>query len=179
MLRKERTGLVIIDVQGKLAEIVHDSERVIANLVKLVQSAKLLGLPIIWLEQNPEKLGETIPALKAVLDSVKPISKYSFSAGGEPLFDAAVQETKVNTWLIAGIEAHICVYQTTLDLMTAGYTVELVSDCISSRSLENKELALAKLTRKGAEITCLEMSLFELIGDCQAAEFKQALSLIK
>lgn len=179
MLKKEKTGLVIIDVQGKLAEIVHDSERVIANLVKLIQSAKLLGLPVLWLEQNPEKLGETVPALKSALDSVQPISKYAFSACGEPEFAAAVERTKVNTWLVAGIEAHICVYQTALDLMNSGYMVELVSDCISSRSLDNKELALAKLTRKGAEITCLEMSLFELIGDCQAPEFKAALSLIK
>ncbi|ETX11372.1 isochorismatase hydrolase [Marinomonas ushuaiensis DSM 15871] len=179
MLRKEKTGLVIVDIQGKLAEIVHDSERVIANITKLIQSAKLLGLPILWLEQNPNKLGETVPALKAVLDSVQPISKFTFSACGEPEFDAAVKETKVNTWLVAGIEAHICVYQTALDLMNSGYMVELVSDCISSRSLENKELALAKLTRKGAEITSLEMSLFELVGDCRTAEFRAALSLIK
>lgn len=179
MLRKDKTGLVIIDVQGKLAEIVHDSECMIANIVKLIQSAELLGLPILWLEQNPEKLGETVPALKVALDSVQPISKYAFSACGEPEFAAAVKRTKVNTWLVAGIEAHICVYQTALDLMNSGYMVELVSDCISSRSLDNKELALAKLTRKGAEITCLEMSLFELIGDCQAVEFKAALSLIK
>jgi len=179
VLKKEKTGLVIIDVQGRLAEIVYDSERVIANLVRLIQSAKLLDLPILWLEQNPEKLGKTVPALKAVLDSVQPISKYAFSACGEPEFSAAVEKTKVNTWLIAGIEAHICVYQTTLDLMNSGYMVELVSDCISSRSLDNKELALAKLTRKGAEITCLEMLLFELISDCQAPEFKTALGLIK
>lgn len=179
MLRKEKTGLVVIDVQGKLATIVHDSELFIANLVKLINAAKLLGLPILWLEQNPEKLGATVPELRAVLDLVKPISKHSFSACGEPAFVDAIKKSKVNTWLLCGIEAHICVYQTALDLLDSGYMVELVSDCVSSRSLGNKTVALEKLTRKGAEVTSLEMCLFELIKDCRADEFKAALSLIK
>ncbi|NLQ17905.1 hydrolase [Marinomonas sp. M1K-6] len=179
MLRKDKTGLVVIDVQGKLATIVDDSEVFIANLVKLVKAAKLLGLPILWLEQNPEKLGATVPALREVLDMVEPIAKYSFSACGEPVFVEAVKKTKVNTWLMSGIEAHICVYQTALGLLDLGYEVELVSDCVSSRALSNKDMALAKLARKGAEITSLEMCLFELIGDCRADEFRGALNLIK
>ncbi|WP_219702975.1 hydrolase [Marinomonas lutimaris] len=179
MLRKDKTGLVIIDVQGKLATIVHDSEAFIANLVKLVKAAKLLGMPILWLEQNPEKLGATLPELREVLDMVEPIAKYSFSACGEPIFVEAIKKAKMNTWLITGIEAHICVYQTALGLLDLGYDVELVSDCVSSRTIENKDMALAKLARKGAEVTSLEMCLFELIGDCRADEFRAALSLIK
>ncbi|QUX91345.1 hydrolase [Marinomonas sp. A3A] len=179
MLRKDKTGLVVIDVQGKLATIVHDSEAFIANLVKLVKAAKLLGMPILWLEQNPEKLGATVPELREVLDMVEPIAKYSFSACGEPAFVEAIKKAKMNTWLITGIEAHICVYQTALGLLDLGYDVELVSDCVSSRTIENKNMALAKLARKGAEVTSLEMCLFELIGDCRADEFRAALSLIK
>jgi len=179
MLRKDKTGLVVIDVQGKLATIVHDSEAFIANLVKLVKAAKLLGLPILWLEQNPEKLGATVPELREVLNMVEPIAKYSFSACGEPAFVTAVKKAKVDTWLISGIEAHICVYQTALGLLYFGYEVELVSDCVSSRAIENKGMALAKLARKGAEVTSLEMCLFELIGDCRAGEFRNALNLIK
>ena len=179
MLRKDKTGLVIIDVQGKLATIVHDSEAFIANLVKLVKTAKLLGMPILWLEQNPEKLGATVPELREVLNMVEPIAKYSFGACGEPVFVEAIKKAKMNTWLITGIEAHICVYQTALGLLDLGYDVELVSDCVSSRTIENKDMALAKLARKGAEVTSLEMCLFELIGDCRADEFRAALSLIK
>lgn len=179
MLRKDKTGLVVIDVQGKLATIVHDSEAFITNLVKLVKAAKLLGMPILWLEQNPEKLGATVPELHEVLDAVEPIAKYSFSACGEPAFVDAVKKAKMNAWLITGIEAHICVYQTALGLLDLGYDVELVSDCVSSRTIENKDMALAKLARKGAEVTSLEMCLFELIGDCRADEFRGALSLIK
>ncbi|QRV24541.1 hydrolase [Marinomonas foliarum] len=179
MLRKDKTGLVVIDVQGKLATIVHDSEAFIANLVTLVKAAKLLGMPILWLEQNPEKLGATVPELREVLDRVEPIAKYSFSACGEPAFVEAVKKAKMNSWLITGIEAHICVYQSALGLLDLGYDVELVSDCVSSRTIENKGMALAKLARKGAEVTSLEMCLFELIGDCRADEFRAALSLIK
>lgn len=179
MLTKGKTGLVVIDVQGKLSTVVHDSERFIANLVTLIKAAKLLDMPILWLEQNPEKLGKTVPELREVLGSVTPISKFSFSACGEPVFVEAVKKTKVKTWLLSGIETHICVYQTALGLLDLGYEVELVSDCVSSRALSNKVLALEKLARKGAEITCLEMCLFELIGDCRADEFRGGLSLIK
>lgn len=179
MLTKGKTGLVVIDVQGKLSTVVHDSERFIANLVKLIKAAKLLDMPILWLEQNPEKLGQTVPELQEVLGSVTPISKFSFSACSEPAFVEAVKKNKVKTWLLSGIETHICVYQTALGLLDLGYDVELVSDCVSSRALNNKELALEKLARKGAEITCLEMCLFELVGDCRADEFRGALSLIK
>lgn len=179
MLTKEKTGLIVVDVQGKLATIVDDSERYITNLVKLVKAAKLLGLPILWLEQNPEKLGKTVPELTDALASTSPITKYTFSGCGEPAFVEAVKKAKVNTWLVSGIETHICVYQTSLELLNMGYMVELVSDCVSSRAVSNKELALAKLARKGAEVTSLEMCLFELIRDCRSDQFREILSLIK
>ena len=94
MLTKGKTGLVVIDVQGKLSTVVHDSERFIANLVKLIKAAKLLDMPILWLEQNPEKLGQTVPELQEVLGSVTPISKFSFSACSEPAFVEAVKKTR-------------------------------------------------------------------------------------
>jgi len=179
MLTKEKSGLIVVDVQGKLATIVDDSERYITNLVKLVKAAKLLELPILWLEQNPEKLRKTVPDSTDALASISPITKYTFSGCGEPAFVEAVKKAKVNTWLVSGIETHICVYQTSLELLNMGYMVELVSDCVSSRAVSNKELALAKLARKGAEVTSLEMCLFELIKDCRSDQFKEALNLIK
>ncbi|TYL48340.1 hydrolase [Marinomonas sp. IMCC 4694] len=179
MLDKTKTGLIVIDVQGKLATIMNDSEPLIANLVKLVKVAKLLNLPILWLEQNPEKLGETLPILRDVLKEHQPIPKWSFSACGEPALVDAVKQSHVDTWLVCGIETHVCVYQTSLDLLALGKSVELVSDCVSSRTLANKTLALNKLIRKGADITSLEMCLFELMGDCRTDAFKGALSIIK
>ena len=179
MLNQESTGLVIVDIQGKLARLVHDSEAFIANCAKLINGAKALGLPIIWLEQNPDKLGATVEELSSLLDDQKPIAKFAFDGCAEPKIAQAIQAANVNTWLICGIEAHICVYQTASSLKHLGFDVQLVSDCISSRTPENKALGISKLTNQGVEVTGVEMCLFEMVKDCQAKEFKDILSLIR
>lgn len=179
MLARENTGLVVIDIQGKLASLVHDSDALIANCAKLIQGAQVLGLPIVWLEQNPDKLGATVEPLKQLLEGSAPISKFTFDGCGEPEFVEAIRQADVDTWLICGIEAHICVYQTALSLSQRDYDVQLVSDCISSRVVENKQLSMAKLLNRGLDITCVEMCLYELVKDCRSKEFKQVLNLIK
>ncbi len=179
MLVKNDTGLIVVDVQGKLARLVHDSKSMVANIAKLVQGAQVLGLPILWLEQNPDKLGPTVQEISELLAGQSPITKYTFDAGKEPDFVSAVHSTDVKTWLICGIEAHICVYQSASHLKNLGFEVELVGDCIASRSKTNKKLAIAKLTAKGIGITGLEMCLYELVGDCRSEEFKSILKLIK
>lgn len=179
MLVKENTGLVVIDIQGKLANIVHDSELLLSNTIKLIKGAQALGLPVLCLEQNPEKLGSTATELGNVLSPVQPISKYTFDGCKQQSFIQAVKNANISTWLVCGIEAHICVYQTTLSLMNSGFDVELVSDCVSSRTVFNKELAISKLASKGIGITSLEMCLYELLGDCRSEEFKEILNLIK
>ncbi|MBJ7539312.1 isochorismatase family protein [Marinomonas transparens] len=179
MLDKQKTGLIVIDIQGRLADIVYESELVIANSVKLVNGAKALNLPILWLEQTPDKIGSTVSQLKEVLDQHQPITKHTFSAGGSAEFVQAVKASSVEAWLLCGIETHICVYQTALDLLSLGYQVELVEDCVSSRTLLNKDLAITKLAGKGVTTTSLEMCLYELLGDSQAAEFKEILKLTK
>ena len=90
-----------------------------------------------------------------------------------------LREANINTWLICGIETHICVYQTALSLVSLDLDVEIVTDCVSSRLVSNKNLAITKLASKGVGITSLEMCLYELVGDCRIAEFKDILSLIK
>jgi len=179
MLRKENTGLIIIDIQGKLAALVHDSDALLANCKKLIKGAQALDLPILWLEQNPDKLGPTVDELGLLLDPQKPISKFTFDACESPQFMQALRAANVGTWLICGIEAHICVYQTALNLQRTGFEVQLVCDCISSRTLANKNLAVNKLVNNGIDITGLEMCLYELIKDCRATEFKEILGLIK
>ncbi|MFT6924698.1 MAG: nicotinamidase-related amidase [Psychromonas sp.] len=179
MLIKENTGLIIIDIQGKLATLVHDSDTFIANCKKLIKGAQTLDLPIIWLEQNPNKMGPTVDQLSILLDTQNPIPKFTFDACAEPQFMQAVRTANVDTWLICGIEAHICVYQTALTLKHTGVDVQLVCDCISSRTLANKNLAISKLVKHGVDVTGLEMCLFELLNDCRAKEFKEILGLIK
>lgn len=180
MLMRQKTGLVVVDVQGKLARLVDESETLISNCGKLIKGAQVLGLPVVSLEQNPEKLGPTVSELNDLLIYAKPIPKFTFNACDEPKFVEAVQQAKdVETWLVCGIEAHICVYQTAMELLQRGYKVQVVGDCISSRTALNKKLAISRLWDAGVEITGLEMSLYELVKDCRAPEFKLILSLIR
>ncbi|HHG3231139.1 TPA: hydrolase [Vibrio parahaemolyticus] len=180
MLSKGNTGLIVVDVQGKLATLMHESDALIENITKLVKGAKALDLPILWLEQNPERLGPTAEPIREVLESTHlPITKYTFDGCKEATFNVAVENAKVDTWLVCGIESHICVYQTAVSLRQSGYRVELVTDCVSSRTAANKALALAKLTANGVVLTGLEMCMYEMVEDCRAPEFKEILALIK
>ncbi|MBE3792914.1 isochorismatase family protein [Vibrio parahaemolyticus] len=180
MLSKGNTGLIVVDVQGKLATLMHESDALIENITKLVKGAKALDLPILWLEQNPERLGPTAEPIREVLENTHlPITKYTFDGCKEATFNVAVENAKVDAWLVCGIESHICVYQTAVSLRQSGYRVELVTDCVSSRTAANKALALAKLTANGVVLTGLEMCLYEMVEDCRAPEFKESLALIK
>lgn len=179
MLNKQNTGLIVVDIQGKLAHLVDDSSAFIANCEKLIQGFQALGLPIIYLEQNPDKLGSTIDQISLLLNKFEPISKFTFNACNEAKFINAVTAENVNTWLVCGIEAHICVYQTVIGLSDLGYKVQLVNDCVSSRTLANKQLGINRLIKNGIDITGLEMCLYELVKDCRSPEFKQILSLIR
>lgn len=180
MLSKANTGLIVVDVQGKLATLMHESDTLIENITKLVKGAKALNLPVLWLEQNPERLGATSDPIRQALEKdTLPITKYTFDGCKEERFKLAVENAKVDTWLVCGIETHICVYQTALSLRQLGYRVELVTDCVSSRTAANKALALAKLTTNGVIMTGLEMCLYEMVEDCRAPEFKDILALIK
>ncbi|MEZ8882302.1 hydrolase [Vibrio sp. 10N.222.54.F6] len=179
MVTKHKTGLVVVDVQGKLARLVDESDTLISNCGKLIEGAQVLGLPIVSLEQNPEKLGATVSELNDLLSDSKPIAKFTFNACNEPKFVEAVQAKDVDTWLVCGIEAHICVYQTAMGLLELDYKVQVVGDCISSRTALNKKLAISRLRDAGVQITGLEMSLYELVKDCRAPEFKSILSLIR
>ena len=156
----------------------HDSEAMHASLKTLISGAKAIGLPILWLEQNPEKLGATSPELAELIPG-EPIPKYTFSACGEPGFVDAIEASSTHTWLVAGIESHICVYQTVRDLIELGRKVEVVTDCVSSRTSANRQLGIDRMLDAGARPTSVEMCLFELVGSCRVPEFKDVLRLIK
>ncbi|PAV25109.1 hydrolase [Tamilnaduibacter salinus] len=179
MLRQDNTGLIIVDIQGKLATLVQNSDQLIDNAVTMVKAARILGIPTLWLEQIPDKLGRTVDPLRDALDPLEPIAKTSFGGCGEPRFIEAVENANVDNWLICGIETHICVYQTALGLIHHGYGVEVVTDGTSSRDPDSKAMALAKMSANGVGMTGVEMALYELMGDCQASEFRDVLTLIK
>ena len=179
MLSLDSTVLVIVDVQGKLATLMHDRESLYKNLVAMTAGAKELGLPVLWVEQIPHKLGPTITELSELLPGQSPISKSAFSCCGEPEFMQALKNTGRQQVMVVGIEAHICVYQTAMDLHKAGYDVEVVADAVSSRTGQNKNIALDKLGKAGVGITCTEMALFELMKTADAPQFRAVAKLIK
>jgi nicotinamidase-related amidase len=179
MLKQEDCGLIVVDVQGSLARIVQHSELFIDNTRKLIQCCKTLSVPVIWLEQNPKGLGATVPELSELMGESIVNEKYHFNALFEEPIQEVIKATNRKRWLVVGIEAHICVYQTVLGLLKENFEVEVVSDCISSRLQSNIDLALLNMRDSGASITSLEMCVFELMKTAKANEFREVLSIIK
>ncbi|GAA5316690.1 MAG: isochorismatase family protein [Candidatus Pelagadaptatus aseana] len=179
MLKIDNTALVIVDVQGKLAQMMSDKETLFANLERMVKGARILGLPIVWAEQNPTKLGATITEVSQHLADIKPVSKMSFSCAGCEDFNQALQDTQCNQVLVVGIEAHICVYQTATGLVDAGYDVEVVTDAVSSRFAHNKDVGLKKMKSRGVALTSTEMALFELMETAEHPDFRAIQQVVK
>lgn len=179
MLKIEDTAFVLVDVQGKLAEIVHESEAVLANLEKLIKGLKILEVPIVMLEQYPEGLGTTNGQLKQHLSDVKLIEKITFSACKNECFVQEIERIGRKKMIVAGIEAHVCVYQTVRELISLGYEVEIIVDAVSSRTKQNREIGIEKMKLLGASIASVEMVLFELMETAKHPRFKEVIELIK
>lgn len=179
MLNIENATIVLIDVQGKLASLMFKRERLVQNLQILLKGARILELPILWLEQYPQGLGPTIPEIATILDGQTPISKTSFSACGEPGFVEALARSGRKQVIVAGIESHVCVYQTTRDLLATGLEVEVIGDAVSSRTEANYRLGIDRMANMGATISSMEMCLFDLLGEAGSDVFKQISQLIR
>ena len=179
MLSTDNTALIIIDVQEKLFRVMLHKEVLAENLQKIIKGAQVLDIPLLVTEQNPNALGPTIPELKDLLPHVQPISKLSFSCCGEPKFLNKVSAQNCKHILLAGIEAHICVYQTALELIDKGYEVQVLADCVSSRAEENKRLGLEKIKEAGGSITSVEIALFELMRVAEGGTFKEISKIVK
>jgi nicotinamidase-related amidase len=179
MLIPENTVLVVVDVQEKLARVMHEKDALIETTVKVVAGAKILDLPVIRTEQNPKGLGETVPEVAELLSAVPPVTKLSFSCCGEPNFMERLSAVNRKQALILGIESHVCVYQTVADLLQEGYEVQVIADAVSSRTPENKAIGLERCKELGASITSAETALFELLKKAEGDKFKQMLKIVK
>jgi nicotinamidase-related amidase len=179
MLSIHETALVIIDLQEKLVRAMSDKDALVAKAAQLIEGAKIFGIPIVVTEQNPEKLGPTVPDLAKLLEDFQPIPKLAFSCAREPLFMNTLEQTKPKSILIAGVEAHVCVYQTCLDLVHRQYAVELVTDAISSRTAHDRDTVVKKCAMCGVLPTTVETALFELLGKAEGAAFKAVSRLVK
>lgn len=179
MLTRDNAVLVVVDVQGNLAHAMHEQQPLFANLEKLIKGTQVLGVPLLLTEQNPARLGPTLPQLAELLPQVQPISKLSFSCWGDPGFVAALTALNRRQVLLAGIEAHVCVYQTATALVEQGYEVHVISDAVSSRTAPNKAIGLERMQEHGAHLSSTEMALFELMRIAEGATFKALLKIVK
>jgi len=179
MLNPQNTVLVIVDIQEKLVRAMHAREDLIIKAQQLVQGAQNLKVPIICTEQNPRGLGPTVPDVFRHMPGVEPISKFSFSCCASEAFMQTLRQAERQNVLIAGIEAHVCVYQTAAELAAQGVHVEVVADACSSRTPENKRIGIEKCRDAGASISCVETALFELLRVAEGPQFKQILALVK
>jgi nicotinamidase-related amidase len=178
-LSRERSVLVVVDVQEAFRPAVVDFDRVARNVATLVQGARVLGVPVLATEQYPKGLGQTVPEVGRHLDGVEPIEKLCFSAAEAGEFAERLRESGRDQVLLSGIESHVCVSQTADDLLRAGNEVHVARDAVSSRTEENRDLGLHKMERAGAVITSVETALFELLRQAGSPEFKEIQRLVK
>ncbi len=172
--------LTIVDIQTKLSAVMPADamQSVIKNTAILAQAAKILEIPLIASEQYPQGLGETVPELAQYLAQSKMIAKTAFSACGEPMFIQQLHRDKSQI-VLAGMEAHICVLQTALDLVVQGKQVFVVEDAVVSRDAKNKANALERLHSAGCMITNTESVIFEWLGNANHDAFKVLSKLIR
>jgi nicotinamidase-related amidase len=174
------TALAVIDMQEGFRSPISDFAETAARIALMAHAAQLLNLPVIVTEQYPKGLGHTADEIMTVLPAgYKAIEKTAFSSCGAGAFEAELERTQAVHVLVCGIEAHVCVNQTTHDLLERGYRVHLLTDCISARSPQNKQIGLAKMLQSGALPSSIELALFELMRDARHEQFKAIQKLIK
>lgn len=179
-LNREESVLVVVDVQKAFRSVIYDMPILASSISTAVRGMQILGVPVIVTEQYPKGLGPTVEEISAVLTEETPvIEKTSFGAYGEPQFVAALESTGAKQVLLCGIETHICVNQTAHGLLSAGYDVHLLTDCVGSRFAKDKEAGLAKMTASGTKVSSVEMAFFEMMVDAKDAKFKEIQALIK
>ena len=180
LINQYNSALIVIDVQGKLAQLMYESERLHKNIKVLIQGAQLLDIPIFWLEQIPDKLGKTSPDIEELLSpTVSAIEKKHFSGWQNEEFKHALEHSGKTHFLISGIEAHICVYQTCQDLQNNGFQCHIIRDAVSSRNQENKTCGIKMMLDCGANLSNTEAVLFELQHIAEGDRFRELIKLIK
>jgi nicotinamidase-related amidase len=174
-LDRGRAALVVVDVQEAFRKAIPDFEEVEAATERLVRGAAALGVPVVVTEQYPKGLGSTVaPVAEALPQGTQPVEKVRFSAAEADGFDLGGCDQA----LVCGVETHVCVNQTVLDLLGEGVGVQVAVDAVGSRTQANRELGLERMQRAGAALTSVETALFELLGGSDAAEFKEVQALV-
>ncbi len=178
-LSRSKAGVVVVDIQERLLPAIFEKERLVENAVRLIEGAAILGVPLFATEQYRKGLGATVPEVASVIAGFTPLEKVAFSVYGAPGFSAALEQKKVSQAILCGMETHVCVMQSCLDLLATGVSVFVAADAVSSRTAENRRLGLERMRDAGAVIVSTEMALFELLEQAGTEEFKRILALVR
>ena len=179
LLKPETTALLVIDIQERILPVINNYQRVVDNTLKLIKGFKTLNLPIFYTEQYPKGLGPTVQSIVNELRDIKPFDKMSFSCSGAGnLFDE-LKSKNILQVVVCGIEAHVCVQQTVLDLIENGFQVSLAADAVSSRKDIDYSIAINRMRHHGVEVSTTESILFELLKICGTPQFKEISKIVK
>jgi nicotinamidase-related amidase len=178
-ITRDKAGLVVVDIQDRLLPQIFEKERLVQQIVLLLKGAAILRLPVFVTEQYRKGLGVTAPEIAAAIRPFAPMEKVTFSACGADGFIPSLKAKEITDVILCGMESHICMLQTCLDLLERGFRVFVVADAVSSRTQENWRLGLERMRDAGAVIASVEMVLFELLERAATEEFKQVLALVR
>jgi isochorismate hydrolase len=178
-ITKQHTTGLVIDIQERLFPVMWEKEKFLKNCQILIQGLYELGLPLVVTQQYSKGLGETVEGIQSVFPDFHGIEKREFSCCDEPAVNLKLAELQTKNIIICGIESHVCVLQTAIDLKESGYNPVVVMDCVTSRTPENIELAKERFRFEGIMMTSLESILFELTRSSAATEFKAISKLVK
>ena len=181
-LHRADAFLVVIDVQEKLMPVIDDHKNVALNIDRLVRGCRILDVPPLLTEQYTKGLGPTIPSIKRAFEETsgyEPIEKNCFSACACAEFVTELRLLQKKQAIVCGIETHVCVYQTVIELLANGYEVTIVADAVGSRAASNKDLAIRRMVSEGAKLSSTEMAMFELLVTSGTDEFREIWKLIR
>ncbi len=178
-IQQDDTIAVVVDVQERLFPHIYEHGQLEQTLRTLIRGLQILEIPIVLTEQYPKGLGTTIPGVRELLPDTAAIEKMTFSCCGSDDFLRTLYGLGRSNIVLMGIETHVCVMQTALDLLESGYVPVVIEDCVSSRTLHNKDIAIARMRDEAAIITTCESLLFELCTVAGTDEFKQISQLVK
>ena len=179
LLTTDKTALLIIDIQERIIRVINEYETVVENTIKLIKGFKALGIPIYYTEQYPKGLGPTAESIQNELEGNDAIQKLSFSCSGAGDLFNELNRNGISQVVVCGVESHVCVQQTVLDLIANDFQVNLAADAVSSRRVKDYEISLSRMRQHGADVTTAEAILFELLNVCGTDVFKQISKIVK
>ena len=177
-IKLEDSILLVVDIQERLLPAMNEKEVLLDNCIKLIKGVNALGVPTVVTEQYPKGLGNTVDEVKELLPEAKYFEKTNFSCLGDDVY-TYLKESGKNTVLVCGIEAHVCVLQTLIDLVEAGFKTVLITDCVSSRKETDKMYSIIRAGAEDVTISTYESTLFEMTGCAKHPVFKEISKIVK